>query len=238
MKALIGAEIRKITSIRSTYLLLAGVLLLAIVTVVDPDSSASFDKPFHEQTFVFFTSYLARILVLVMGIRAITDEFRHGTIVSTLAVAPRRGRLLAAKAVTVAGAGALLAAAAWAASAGAASVLAASEGTSLRMGADAWTSLGGATLAGAAWGVIGLGLGAIVRSQVVAIVGGLVWLMGVEDAVRGWVGDLDRYLPGQAGLGLAIAPSARVIVAGAITMAAYAAVASLAGAAAMRRDVT
>jgi ABC-2 type transport system permease protein len=239
MHRLVAAEVRKLTTTRTTYLLLAGVVAMALTSVVDPERSAgTFAQPFHEQTFVFFTSLLTRILVLVMGIRVITDELRHGTIVSTLVVTPRRGRLIAAKGVTVAATGALLAVAAWVAMTAAAGALATLEGTTLRLGGDAWRSLSGTAMAGVAWGLVGLGLGALVRNQLVATVGGLVWLMGLEDAIRGWLGDLGTYLPGQAGLALAIGSSGRAVTVGAGTMAAYALAATIAGAYAMRRDVT
>lgn len=239
MRKLVAAEIRKLTTTRAIYLLFAGVAVMAVVSVLDPGrSAATFAKPFHEQTFLFFTSFLARILVLVMGIRAITDELRYGTIVSTLVVAPRRGRLLAAKAITVAAAGALLAVAAWGVMLGAATALAGVDGATLRLGDDAWRSLAGTAVGGTAWGLIGLGLGAILRNQLVATVGGLVWLMGLEDAVRGWLGDLGTYLPGQGGLALALGSSGRALAVGGVTMAAYALAAMLAGAIAMRRDLT
>lgn len=238
MRKLVAAEVRKLSTTRSFYLLLAGVVVLALVSVVDPErSAATFAKPFHEQTFVFFTSLLTRILVLVMGIRAITDELRYGTIVSTLVVSPRRGRLMAAKGVTVSLAGALLAVTGWVAMVAAASALAAMDGTTLSLGAGAWRSLAGTAVAGVTWALVGLGLGAIVRNQLVATVGGLVWLMGLEDAVRGWLGDVAMYLPGQSGLALTIGSSGRALAVGAATMAAYALAATLAGAAAMRRDV-
>ena len=239
VKGLVRSEIRKLVSIRSTYLLLIATVALAIVTVLDPDdSAATFAKPFDEQTFVFFTSLLVRILVLVLGVRAITDEFRHGTIVPTLLVCPRRNQMYAAKALVVATAGALFAVTAWGAMVGAASAVAASEGASLSLGAEAWRSLGGTALGGAAWGLIGLGLGSILRSQLVATVGGLVWLMGLEDAVRSWLGDAGIYLPGQAGLSLALGSTPRAVLVGAATLAAYVMV-SLAGARlALKRDIS
>jgi len=45
---------------------------------------------------------LMRILLLVLGIRAVTEEFRHGTITPTLLAAPRRQKLVVAKAIAVA----------------------------------------------------------------------------------------------------------------------------------------
>lgn len=239
MSGLVRAEFEKLTSTRTTYLLFAAVAVLAVVSVVDPERAPGvFSRPFDEQTFLFFTSLLTRIVILVMGIRAITDEFRHGTIVSTLVVVPRRGRLLAAKAVAVGATGAALALVGWGAMAGAASSVAALDGATLRFGPEAWRSLAGTVFAGVAWGLVGLGLGSILRNQIVAVAGGLVWLMGLEDAVRGWLGDLGTYLPGQAGLAMATGHSARALAVGAVTMGAYAIAAYLAGAVAMRRDVT
>ena len=239
MKGLIRAEIKKLTSIRSTYLLLIATVALAVITVLDPDdSAATFSKPFDEQTFLFFTSLLVRLLVLVLGVRAITDEFRHGTIVPTLLVTPRRNRMYAAKALVVATAGALFAVTACGAMVGAASAAAASQGASLTLGAEAWRSLGGTALGGAAWALIGLGLGAILRSQLVATVGGLVWLMGLEDAVRGRLGEAGTYLPGQAGVSLALGSTPRAMLVGAATMAAYVAVTAAGARLALKRDIS
>lgn len=234
-----GAEWRKLTTTRSIYLLLGGVAALAIVTVMDPGyEAAEFGKPFHEHTFVLFTSLLSRILIFVLGVRVITDEFRHGTIVPSLLSSPRRGRLLAAKAFVAAAAGAVLGAVAWGAMTGAAAVAASSGGATLALDAGAWRSFGGMTLAGAGWALVGLGVGAIVRSQVVAIVGGLIWLMGLEDGLRGWFGDLAGYLPGQAGLALTTSPTARGTFLAAAILTGYAAVALAIGTRALRRDVS
>lgn len=239
MKALIAAERLKLTTLRSVYLLFGGVAALAVVTVMDPGYSASeFGKPFHEHTFVLFTALLSRILIFVFGVRVITDEFRHGTIVPSLLSSPRRGRLLAAKALVVAGAGAVLGGVAWVAMTGAAGVAASSEGASLAVDGAAWRSLGGMIFAGAGWALVGLGVGAIVRSQVVAIVGGLVWLMGLEDGLRGWFGDFAGYLPGQAGLAVTTSPTVRGALLAAAILAAYATLALAGAARALRRDVS
>ena len=239
MKGLIRAETKKLLSIRSTYMLLIATVALAVITVLDPDSSAAtFSKPFNEQTFVLFTSLLVRLLVLVLGVRAITDEFRHGTIAPTLLVTPRRNQMYAAKALVVATVGALFAIMAWGAMVGTASAVAASEGATLSLGAEAWRSLGGTALGGAAWGLIGLGLGSILRSQLVATVGGLVWLMGLEDAVRGWLGDAGAYLPGQAGLSLALGSAPRTMLLGSATMAAYVAITAAGARLALKRDIS
>lgn len=239
MKRLIAAELKKLTTTRTIYLLFAGVVAIAMISTIDPDhSAATFEKPFHEQSFVFFSSLLTRILILVLGIRVMTDEFRHGTIVPSLLAAPKRSHLVAAKSIAVAATGAALAVVAWAAMVATATVIANSDGTTLAFDPGAWRSLGGTVVAGATWGVIGLGLGAMIRNQVVAIVGGLVWLMGLEDVVKGFLGGASGYLPGQAGLSLALGPSVRAVLLGVATMAAYAVIMMLAGDRVMRRDVS
>lgn len=239
MRDSVVAELKKLASTRWIYLLGLGVAALAVVSVLDPArDAATFDKPFHEQVFVLFASLLTRVLVFVMGVRVMTDELRHGTIVPTFLATPRRGRVLAAKAVAAAAAGAALAVAGWAAMTGAAAAAASSEGTSLTLDSSVWRSLAGTGGAGAAWAVIGLGIGTIVRSQVAAIVGGLVWLMALEDGLAGWLGDLGEFLPGQAGLAVAVGLPGRGPAVAAATVAAYAALAYGASRVAIRRDVT
>ena len=239
MKALVVSEFRKLITTRTAYLLAAGALVISVVTVLDPNhTAASFEKPFHEQTYVFFASLLTRILVVVLGIRAMTDEYRHGTIVSTLLETPRRSRVLIAKSLVIGATGAVIAVLAWGAMFGAASVVASSEGASLAFDDGAMRSLIGTTIAGAAWAILGVAVGAVIRSQVVATVGAVIWLMALEQAFVGLLGDLDRFLPGNAGLGLALAPSMKALAAGAGVMAVYIVVSGIAGAAVMRRDVT
>jgi hypothetical protein len=95
------------------------------------------------------------------------------------------------------------------------------------------------TLAGAVWPVMGAGLGLIVRSQVAATVGGLVWLMAIEDMIRIRLDDLGGYLPGQAGLGLVHASTETALAGAGLVLATYAAAAVVGGAFLFRRrDVT
>lgn len=238
MTRLIAAEFRKLTTTRSTYLLLAAVATVAAITVLDPGhDAATFEKPFHEQMFVLFTALLSRVLIVILGIRAMTDEFRHGTVVSSLLVTPRRERVVAAKAVAVGVVGAVLGLVAWSSMTSVAAVVAATDGATLELGMDGWRTLVGMIGGGALWGLVGVGLGTVIRSQIAATVGALVWLMGIEDGIRGWLGDLAGYLPGQAGLAMAISPGGGPALTAALTLLAYAALFLGAGLAAVRRDV-
>ncbi len=239
MNRAIKAEVRKLTTTRTVYLTLLAVVAAAIVSVVDADyDAAQLARPLNEQPFAFFTSLLTRLFILVMGIRIVTDEFRHGTLVPSLLVVPWRNQVVAAKAIVALGTGALLALAGMVTMVGAAAGVAATREVSIVVDVETWRALTGMVAAGALWAVVGVGVGSVVRNQVVAIVGALVWLMALEDAFRGRLGEAGGYLPGQAGLALSLAPSGRGLLVGGVTMAAYAVGVVAVGTLAMRRDVS
>jgi ABC-2 type transport system permease protein len=235
---LISSEFLKLLSTRSVYLLVAGVAGLSVMTVLDVGSQDSFAKPFDEQTFVFFTALLSRALILVLGIRLVTDEFRHGTVVPTILAAPQRTRVLAAKVAVATIGGVALAGAAWLAMTGAFLVIATVENASPSLGVDALRILGGMLAAGAIWGVLGVFVGAVIRHQLAATVGGLVWLMAIEDIGRSLLGDLGGYLPGQTALALVLMPEQADMATIAAVLGVYLAGFALLAALSMNRDVT
>jgi ABC-2 type transport system permease protein len=96
-------------------------------------------------------------------------------------------------------------------------------------------------LAGTAlWAVAGLGVGALVRNQVAALVGLCAWLLFVESLLVGNVPDAGRFAPGAAAAAIAgkdpgdlLAPGV-----GALLLAVYAVAAIAAGRRAIeRRDI-
>ncbi len=224
MKSLIKAEIEKLITTRMLFGLLAGAIAISVMAVLGPgeQSMEELKHPFHEQQWAPITAMLMRLLLFVLGVRAITDEFRHGTITSTLLVEPRRERVIAAKVAALAAVGLVFAAIAEGALILAAASMGALKQTSLELSMADVPSILGAIGAGALWAVVGLGVGTILRSQIIPIAGGLVWLMGVEDLLRPRLDDLAGYLPGQAGMAMAIAPSIEVLWKGALTFAVYA----------------
>jgi ABC-2 type transport system permease protein len=69
-------------------------------------------------------------------------------------------------------------------------------------GADYGRIVLGSAFAAGLWGAIGVGVGAVVRSQVPALVGLVVWHLFIENLLVGdiaGVGAVGRYLPGAAG---------------------------------------
>ncbi len=67
------------------------------------------------------------------------------------------------------------------------------------MDADVWTFLGMSVAAVVVNAVLGVGVGAALRSQVGAIVAVLVWMFVVESLVSGLLPDLARWTPFAAG---------------------------------------
>ena len=234
MTALLKLEFRKLRTTRTIYGFLLAMLAVAMVTVVDAPK-ADVTDPLHEQQFVFFTALLTRVLLLVLGIRIVTDEFRHGTIVPSLLAVPQRLRLLAAKLVV-----AVLTGAALATVAGAAMLLTAlSAGTpGVTFDAEAGRILAGLIGAGALWTTVGAALGTVVRSQILAIVGGLLWLMGIEDMLHSRLGDFSDALPGDAGLTMVTGLTSRQAAIGALILLTFTAALSVVAVLAFKkRDV-
>jgi ABC-2 type transport system permease protein len=236
----IRAEILKLRTTRGALLLLLGAVAINIFTVVAPGENALVElaEPLHEQQAVLIASMLMRVLLLVLGIRAVTEEFRHGTITPTLLLAPRRHKLVAAKAIAVAGAGAVIAIVTTATLLASMNLLANMNGLTMAPLGGSWRTLLGSLMVGVTWPVVGLGVGLLIRSQVAAIVGGVVWLMGLEQIIGGRLADVGDFLPGEAGLAGAIAPSSRALWIGTLALLAWALVTSLGGALMLkRRDI-
>jgi len=193
---------------------------------------------------VYSTVGSAVLLALVLGILAMTSEFRHHTITSTLLATPRRPRLVVAKSLAQALAGAIMGAACMAAVLLA--LLAASlfkDTAPIDWGEFAAVS-GGALLAFAIYPVVGVAFGSLVRNQIAAIIIALVWVMLVEALVVSFLPDVGKWLPGGAVNGLlqAGAMGADVyldVLPSAVLLLGYGVVfAALGASVTMRRDIT
>jgi ABC-2 type transport system permease protein len=187
--------------------------------------------------------FLGALFAALVGALSITGEIRHGTIRPTFLVTPQRGRVVAAKvmASTLIGAAFGLAASGLAAGVGAAALRA--RGIDVRLdGGDYVLLVVGGAGAAALWAAIGVGIGAVVRSQVPAVVGIAGWLLFVEGLLAGDALDLDasRFAPGAAAEAISGQDPGTLLVpwAGALVLVLYAAVVVGAGwAATRRRDV-
>ncbi|NDY74848.1 ABC transporter permease subunit, partial [Desulfobacter hydrogenophilus] len=140
---------------------------------------------------------IVRAIALVIGVLAVTNEFRHGTITPTLLVVPNRTKLMLAKLVAV-----LALSLALGFVVGLVMILSSAAFGSFRdfdAGGDELSILLGSTLATALNAALGLGVGVLVRNQVGAIVGVLIYGFILEDLI-GLIPKVSDVLP-KYGLG-------------------------------------
>lgn len=146
--------------------------------------------------------YLFPVLI---GALACTTEFRNRTVTPTFLAEPRRGVVLAGKAIALAIVGVLYGLVGLGASVGVgAAVIAATGGDPALDDPTVLAALTRIVVAMMLWSVIGVGLGAVIGNQVIVIVIVIAFTQFVEPILRLvgglWEGTAQfaRYLPGAA----------------------------------------
>lgn len=137
------------------------------------------------------------VFTLVAGIVVVTGEYQTGTMAQTLLANPDRRAVYLSKVLAAALSGLVFGAATLAASVGTTAALLATEGLSPHLGESAVAQgLGGTVATLTLWAVIGAGLGALVRNQLVAVVAVVVLSQAVEPMLRiALPGGAADYLP-------------------------------------------
>ncbi len=150
-------------------------------------------------------SSIGYVFPVLFGTLATTAEFRHQTLTPTFLAQPRRGIVLGAKLVALCVMGALYGIAALVASVGLGATVLAVTGHPTGLGdPQTWALLARIVVAMALWAVIGVGLGALIPSQVAAIVIVLAFTQFVEPILRTvaslweWTAGIGKFLPGAA----------------------------------------
>lgn len=140
------------------------------------------------------------VFMLILGIIGMTQEYRHRTATPTFLTAPHRGRVVVAKLVAYALAAIPFAVAILAVGVLVVEIYAGARGAAPSFTATNLRVLAGAGVALVLYAVIGVGVGALLRNQVGAIVGSLVYLFVVENLIAGIPATASAYkwLPGGA----------------------------------------
>ena len=212
MNALRG-ELRKLWTVRTTWVITA----LGWGMVVLFTATALFTTVVNERFTGTDTEVAAAveqlgstaIVVLIVALLAMTTEFRFGTIGRTFQIVPSRTRVLLAKL----GAGIFYALAYYASSLVLVGVLlglaALVHGVALSVGALTIAALWQAPVALALNAVLGVAVGALLRSQVAAITAVLLWFFVAENLIVSLRPTAGRWLPFQALNSLFIGEEAR-----------------------------
>jgi hypothetical protein len=192
MLRLIRGEFAKLTSTRLwLWLLLATMGLTALFASLniafnnDPDTlSPPLATPAGQRLLFGTAAGGAQTLVAVLAAIGMTGEYRHRTATTTFLTTPQRSRLVAAKLITYASVGAAYAivcigvvtAIAW-------PWLTARGIDPTLTGSGVPATLAGVIAAVSVFGILGVGLGALLRDQVSSVVGLLVYLFVAEPIV-------------------------------------------------------
>ena len=150
-------------------------------------------------------SSIGYVFPVLFGALAATAELHHKTLTPTFLANPRRVVVILAKLVALGAFGLLYGIAAVIGAVGPGAGVLALTGTDSGLGeSDTWALLGRILIAMTLWAVIGVGLGTLLRSQVIAIVVVLVFTQFLEPILRfgasvwEWTAELGKFLPGAA----------------------------------------
>ena len=140
-------------------------------------------NPLYEQLALAVPAETAS-LFLILGIIGMTQEYRHRTATPTFLTTPRRWRVVVAKLIAYALAAVPLVLVVVAVNVAVVTVYAGARGAAPSLDADNLEVLARSGLTLVIYAVIGIGVGALVRNQVGAIVGALVYLFVVEQLIQ------------------------------------------------------
>jgi ABC-type transport system involved in multi-copper enzyme maturation permease subunit len=250
MTDLVRAELAKVMSTRLVWGLLVGYLGFVALNIVVAVFTAgtqglpALDTP-EAVRGVFGSAGTGTVFSLVLGVVAMTGEFRHGTATTTFLAVPRRGRVVLAKSVALPVVTLGYAVAGVALTAGLGYGLLAARGVDAgALDTQIVRVLAGALATVSLYSLLGVGFGALIRNQVAAVVTALLWVMLVEAGLVAFLPEVGRWTPGGAASAMTLGEPARGVEllpawAGALVFVAYGAAFAAVGARlTVRRDVT
>jgi len=229
VKRVLASEWRKVTTTKLAWVLVLVAMVYSVAQVGTlvllasgllpevPGQEALLRDPAYVTTLLAQTG-TAATFVLLLGIIAMTGEFRHMTITSTFLATPRRGRVLVGKMLLFCAIGVGVAVLTLV-TVLVTTVIALLPFDHAPVTADAVVSvLVGAAIGLALYAVLGVSLGSVITNQVAAIVVALLWVLLIEPLLGVAFPDVARWLPGGA-LNAAMDVGLRADVTGTLTTA-------------------
>ena len=203
--SLIKSELRKVLYVRANWgILLASVVISIISVVITPfifaagnvGAGLTLDSP-QAIDAVYANAISGYIFVIILGIMLMAGEYRHGTAVATFLARPKREIVLAAKLGIAAIVGAVfMRISVWASILAGIIVLATFDNAAAPSSSTFLNLTIAGLVSGAILAVIGVAIGALLKSQMLAIVFSLVYLFIIDPLLLVlWV-DIAKYLPG------------------------------------------
>ncbi len=212
MITLVRVELLKLRTTRLSYGLLAAAIgLTAVFCIIESVRAGTNALPPLSSaagvTDVITGGVWSMIFAAILGATLSSGEFRHATATGTYLVTPSRTRVMAAKIVAAAIAGAIFGLLGWAVATGVGLSFAAAHGYANPLtGGTIARFAAGHVVAAALLGAIGAALGSLIRSQLADVIGILVWSIVVESILGGLFSAVQPYLPYTAATTLAGTP--------------------------------
>jgi len=144
------------------------------------------------------------LLTLSIGVLTIGSEYRHQTITATFLAIPRRGRVMAAKVISLLVIGVLYGLLSLGGAVGAGTLVLTSKGVAPFADPAIWRTLALSLLVLGLWALIGLGAGILIPNQVAALLisVAVAWIvepvLGLVLALTDWGKSISPYLPSRA----------------------------------------
>ncbi len=250
-RRLVASELLKVTSTKMWLGMLVGVVIFigigmaaSIFAPQQPGVSVPTLETPEGMRNLFANAGGAYVFAIVIGALGMTQELRHQTLSSMLLAEPRRNRVMVAKMAAYSVVGAIYGLVGVVFGYALAFAL-----LPLKDHADIpttalWQIAGGAILGSALFAVLGVAIGTLVRNQIGAILGILVWVLLIEQLVVAFLPDVGKWLPGGALTGVLQATGINgatylPIWGGALVLLGYTALfGTLAALTTQRRDIT
>jgi ABC-2 type transport system permease protein len=207
MRNLIRAELLKLRTTRVFWLYMAAALVFVPVSVALTITTGPQIGPLGSSAGVrnvMSSASAGGLLVLLVGISMMAGEFRHNTATTTFLITPDTRSVLLAKVAVGAVVGACVAAlASLLTVAVALPWLEAKDVDVSLFSSDVLSPLLGALIATTLAAVAGIGVGALLTNQTLAITLVVVWTALVESLLVGFLPEVGRWLPTGASSALA-----------------------------------
>ncbi len=196
---LLRSELLKLTTIRTTWILIGiGLLGEALFAGLFSALAAKSDLALVDVSDIERGTGLLMIMLLVLGVLAITGEFRHGTASTTFLAAPRRHPVMVAKLIALFAVAAIGGLFYVLLNAGLSAPLLSGRDVAVPSVGEAVEVYAGVVASFVLLAGFGLGVGAIVRNQVGAIIASLAFFFLISPLTELLPGNVDVYFPSKA----------------------------------------
>jgi ABC-2 type transport system permease protein len=183
MIRLVRSEYRKVRSTQVWFWLLLASVAISAAFVIGGIASESNNDRLHQNIHdILVSANVAYIAVFVLGVLSVTTEFRYQTITPTVLATPSRWRLIGAKLITYTLVGAFFAVVCIVVDLAIMLPWLSARGVDFSI-SDNYSAVLAVFAVLALSSLLGLGTGALLKNQIVAVTVGLIFLIVLENII-------------------------------------------------------